>query len=293
MTERKPFFHLFRGLLAVLFALAILLLCFFLASLFLHVQEYTIQARVLAPMRIVHLSDLHNAQFGDHNRTLVEAVKRQRPDLIVMSGDMLNRDEENTEIVTSLIADLADIAPVYYGYGNHEKTWERRFRRDLRPVLEAAGAVVVDNDYVDLELAGTEVRIGGYMGFYPVPKMTTLNPAQQEAELAFIQDFENTERLKLLINHIPTGMIDWRYADDNLVDLVFSGHYHGGVMRIPILDQGLYAPYVGWFPPFTKGVFTGEQATCVLSPGLGSEYHIPRLNNPPEIVVVDLVPICR
>ena len=101
MTERKPFFHLFRGLLAVLFALAILLLCFFLASLFLHVQEYTIQARVLAPMRIVHLSDLHNAQFGDHNRTLVEAVKRQRPDLIVMSGDMLNRDEENTGIVTS------------------------------------------------------------------------------------------------------------------------------------------------------------------------------------------------
>ena len=88
-------------------------------------------------------------------------------------------------------------------------------------------------------------------------------------------------------------MIDWRYADDNLVDLVFSGHYHGGVMRIPILDQGLYAPYVGWFPPFTKGVFTGEQATCVLSAGLGNEYHIPRLNNPPEIVVVDLVPICR
>ena len=243
-------------------------------------------------MRIVHLSDLHNAQFGDHNRTLVEAVKRQRPDLIVMSGDMLNRDEENTGIVTSLIADLADIAPVYYGYGNHEKTWERRFRRDLRPVLEAAGAVVVDNDYVDLELAGTEVRIGGYMGFYPVPKMTTLDPAQEEAELAFVQDFENTERLKLLINHIPTGMIDWRYADNHHVDLVFSGHYHGGVMRIPFLDQGLYAPYVGWFPPFTKGVFTGEQATCVLSPGLGSEYHIPRLNNPPEIVVVDLVPIC-
>lgn len=274
-------------------ALILVLASFFLASLFLHVQEYTIQARVLAPMRIVHLSDLHNAQFGDHNRTLVEAVKRQRPDLIVMSGDMLNRDEENTGIVTSLIADLTDIAPVFYGYGNHEKGWELRFKQDLRPVLEAAGAAVVDNNYVDLELAGTEVRIGGYMGFYPVSKMTTLDPAQQEADLSFVQDFENTERLKLLINHIPTGMIDWRYADDNLVDLVFSGHYHGGVMRIPILDQGLYAPYVGWFPPFTKGVFTGKQATCVLSAGLGNEYHIPRLNNPPEIVVVDLVPICR
>ena len=291
MVTKKHDSWILRGLLAFLFALVFLLLCLLLPSLFLHVQKYTVPARVIAPIRIVHLSDLHNAQFGDRNRILVEAVKRQRPDLIVMSGDMLNRDEENCEIVTNLIADLSDIAPVYYGYGNHEKTWERRFKRDLRPILEAAGALVVDKDYVDLELVGTEVRIGGYMGFYPVPKMTTLDPAQQEAEEAFIQDFENTERLKLLINHIPTGMIDWRYADDNPVDLVFSGHYHGGVMRIPFLNQGLYAPYVGWLPPFTKGVFTGERATCVLSAGLGNEYHIPRLNNPPEIVVVDLVPI--
>ena len=277
-------------MLAVLLALVILLLCFFLASLFLHVEEYTVPTRVLAPIRIVHLSDLHNAQYGDQNRKLVEEVRRQQPDLIVMSGDMLNRDEEDTGIVTSLIADLADIAPVYYGYGNHEKSWERQFHRDLRPILEAAGAVVVDNDYVDLELNGTALRIGGYMGFYPVPKMTTSSRVQEEAELAFVQDFENTERLKLLINHIPTGWIDWHYANRNQVDLVFSGHYHGGVMRIPFLDQGVYAPYVGWFPPFTKGVYTGTKATCVLSAGLGSEYVFPRLNNPPEIVVVDLVP---
>ena len=128
------------------------------------------------------------------------------------------------------------------------------------------------------------------MGFYPIPHMTTDDEVQEKRELDFIEDYENTDRLKLLINHIPTGWVYWNYVDDNPVNVVFSGHYHGGVVRIPILDQGLYAPYEGWFPSFTKGVYTGEQATCILSAGLGNEYHIPRFNNPPEIVVVDLIP---
>lgn len=71
---------------------------------------------------------------------------------------------------------------------------------------------------------------------------------------------------------------------------MLSGHYHGGVIRIPVINQGVYAPYVGWFLSYTKGVYIGTQATCVLSTGLGSEQSIPKLNNPPEIVVVDLVP---
>jgi predicted MPP superfamily phosphohydrolase len=120
--------------------------------------------------------------------------------------------------------------------------------------------------------------------------MTTSDKTQQELVLAFAKDYEGTDRLKLLINHIPTSWVDWGYVNKYSVDIVFSGHFHGGVMRIPILDQGLYAPYVGWFPKFSKGVCTGFRASCVLSAGLGNEYHIPRINNPPEIVVVDLVP---
>jgi len=68
------------------------------------------------------------------------------------------------------------------------------------------------------------------------------------------------------------------------------GHYHGGQVRFPLINRGLYAPYVGWLPEYTKGVFEGEFATCVLSAGLGSTDGIPRIYNPPEIVVVDLVP---
>lgn len=288
--KRRAVWRVFwRVLLSVLAVLAILLLFFILTSLSLTVENVSIAAPVSYPLRIVHLSDLHNAQFGKHNEKLVNLVAEQHPDLIFISGDMLNDDDENTEIVTSLISDLASLAPVYYGYGNHEKSWERQFGKSLRPVLESAGAIVVDNDYVDLEVKGTELRIGGYMGYYYAPHMTTKDKAQQKVELAYFEDFQNTDRLKLLINHIPTGWVDWNYVDDYPVDLVFSGHYHGGVVRIPILDQGLYAPYVNWFPPFTRGVYTGTLAICVLSAGLGTERFIPRVNNPPEIVVVDLI----
>ncbi len=274
----------FLGILAALFLYG------YISSLFLHVEHYSLEANISGQIRIVQLSDLHNAEYGPNSDRLVELVERQRPDLIFLCGDMLNADDSNTEILTALVRNLSQSAPVFFGYGNHEKSWERSFGKDLRAILEEAGATVVDNDYVDLELKGCELRIGGYMGYYQAPHLTSKDPIQQKKESAFFESFQNTDRFKLLINHIPTQWVDWDYVDKYPVDFVFSGHYHGGIIRIPILDRGLYAPYVGWFPPFSKGVFSGSLTTCVLSAGLGTEYHIPRINNPPEIVVVDLIP---
>ena len=128
---------------------------------------------------------------------------------------------------------------------------------------------------VDMELNGTSLRIGGYMGYYPVPHMTTKDEAQQKLETQFAEDFQDADRFKLLINHIPTQWVDWNYVNKYPVDFVFSGHNHGGVIRIPLLNQGLYAPYVGWFPPFNKGGYSGSQATCVLSAGLGPSIPFP------------------
>ena len=291
MDQKKRSFSLFRRIFfSILIALIAAILFFFISSLFLRVETFSLPTNVSSPIRIVHLSDLHNARFGKLNQKLVDLVRAQDPDLIIMSGDMLNEDDESTDIVTSLIHDLSCFAPVYYGYGNHERSWEARTGNDLRPILHAAGAVVVDNCFVDVTVNGTDLRIGGYMGYYPIPHMTTHEEDQQALEFAFIASFQDTDRTKLLIDHIPTGWIDWNYVDKYPVDIVFSGHYHGGVIRIPVIDQGLYAPYVGWFPPFTKGIYSGKTATCVLSPGLGNEHGIPRFNDPPEIFVVDLIP---
>lgn len=263
---------------------------FYISSKSLTINEYTVEESVTSSIRILQLSDLHSAEFGDNNEELVDLVKKQSPDLIVMSGDMINRDEENLDIITDLISSLSDVAPIYYGYGNHEVDWIESFGFDLEDKLTQAGSVVLNNSYRDVSVNDSELRIGGYMGYYRQPGMLTQDEEQKKIELDFANDFENTDRLKILINHIPTQWVDWDYINEYPVDIVFSGHYHGGAIRIPIIDQGLYAPYVGWFPPYTKGMFTGSQATCVLSTGLGSEHNIPRLNNPPEIVIVDVIP---
>lgn len=273
-----------------LFVIVVTVGYFYISSKSLTINEYTVEESVTSSIRILQLSDLHSAEFGDNNEELIDLVKKQSPDLIVMCGDMINRDEENLDIITDLISSLSDAAPIYYGYGNHEVDWIESFSTDLEDKLTQAGAVVLNNSYRDVSVNDSELRIGGYMGYYRQPGMFTQDDVQKKSELDFANDFENTDRLKILINHIPTQWVDWDYINIYPVDVVFSGHYHGGAIRIPIIDQGLYAPYVGWFPPYTKGMFTGSQATCVLSTGLGSEHNIPRLNNPPEIVVVDVVP---
>ena len=274
------------GLLLLGFAV---LLYYYITSKELTVTCYTLQAPVSQPIRIVQLTDLHNAQFGEGNCELTARVAQQNPDLIVMTGDMLNREEESLEIVTDLISDLAEIAPVYYGYGNHETDWERNWNCDLHEQLSDAGAVVLNNDFIDLDVKGTEIRLAGYMGYYWQPHMMTHDEEQQKLERSFYKAFQDTDRYKILLNHIPTQWLDWNYIDVCHVNFVFCGHYHGGVIRIPFINRGVIAPYVGWFPPYTKGMYAGTEAVCVLSSGLGSEYAVPRINNPPEIVVVDFI----
>lgn len=290
MTVRLFFKRLLQAFLILLGVLFLIGLYYLITSLFLHVQHYTVEADVSAPIRIVQLTDLHNARFGKDNQRLIERVAEQKPDLILMTGDMLNREEESTEIVENLIRALSEVAPVYYGYGNHETSWEKRWGKDLHEVFTAAGATVLECEYTDAEVKGQQLRIGGYMGYWWQPHMTNRDPEQKERDYQFFREYRETERCKILMNHIPTSWLDWHYINRAPAGTVFCGHYHGGMVRIPIWDQGLFAPYVGWFPPYTKGVFVGEVTTCVLSTGLGIEHHIPRWNNPPEILVADLVP---
>lgn len=292
----KTFKHASKAKRKAVSILALLLLCSLtcLAVVIiighLKVTNYRISANSSTPVRVLHLSDLHNAEFGRGNNQLVELAARQEPDLIVLTGDMLNKYDDNTDIVCRLIADLTKIAPVYFCYGNHEKEWEKLWGGNLADQFREAGAVVVDNSYEDTEINGVKLRIGGYMGYYRQPGMFEATKEQCAEELAFADDFENTERYKILLDHIPTAWLDWGYIDKYPVDLVFSGHYHGGQWVLPVIGA-VYAPYAGFDPPYTRGLFVGTQAACVLSAGLGSEYvWLPRINNPPELVVVDILP---
>lgn len=251
------------------------------------VTEYEIGTKVTEPIRIVHLTDLHNHEFGENNSELIARIEDLHPDLIFMTGDMLNENDPDIDVVCHLISELKDTAPVYFSNGNHE--WHWKYQENLDELVIDAGAVFVDNTYKDITLKNTELRIGGYYGYYRTPHLKYLSDEDREKEEQFFDEFEDTDRLKILLCHIPTSWADWKYMDSCPVDLIYCGHYHGGQVRIPFVG-GLYSPYMGWFPKNTKGLFTGKYGTCILSTGLGSESRIPRINNDPEIVVTDLIP---
>lgn len=249
-----------------------------------------ITSKVTDPIRIVQLTDLHNSKFGTDNRHLIEQVEDQDPDLILMTGDMLNSFDENTDIAVNLIEHLSAVAPVYYSYGNHEEEYEENYQTSLVPLLEKAGAVVLDKAYEDVAVAGQAIRLGGIYGYCVPEKFLETKEADPE-ECAFLDDFMNTDNFTLLMCHMPytwrvlNGLEEWK------IDCVMCGHAHGGQMRIPFLG-GFYAPDEGWFPGVEQGCWASEDSRryMVLSAGLGSSFHIPRFNNVPEIVVLDLLP---
>lgn len=276
-------------ILAVLLVLAIAEILY--SNYTLTVSRYTVRSeKVAGAFRVVFLTDLHGREFGADNSRLLEKIAAEQPDMIALVGDIFNHDADDDEIdrMCGFIQRATEIAPVYFGLGNHEQERLTTYDGDLLERIRQSGAVVLDAEYLDVELGGTPVRIGGYMGYYRTPHLNTSFSDQIDRYDRFFDNFENTDRFKLLLNHIPTNWVDWDYIDMYPVDLVLSGHYHGGLIRIPILDQGLYAPYVGLFPPHTKGIFEGSQATCILTTGLAGS-RLPRFFNPPEIAVVDIL----
>lgn len=237
-------------------------------------------------IRILQLTDLHNSTFGKENQRLIKMIQVQNPDLIFMTGDMVNQDEESTDIVVDLVRRLSEIAPVYYSYGNHEDVHAQSWGTDFPRIIAAAGAVVLERSYVDTEVKGLPVRIGGIYG-YCLPDMESGEDFEEET--LFLQEFQNTDRYKMLLCHMPVCWISNGSLDYWDIDLVFAGHAHGGQVVIPFLG-GLYAPDQGLLPGKLQGVFDSEDGNghLILSSGLGSEGIVPRWNNLPEVLQVDL-----
>ena len=249
------------------------------------------QPKLSEPIRIVQLTDLHNSEFGKGNERLIRKVREQEPDLILLTGDMLNQYEERTDVPVDLIRELTQIAPVYASYGNHEVQYEKSFDADLRSIFTEAGATVLEWDWVDVEIKGQELRIGGIYS-YCLPAYYMQEDNVDKLNVSFLQEFCDTDRTKLLLCHMPVAWIKYGSLDYWDTDYVFAGHAHGGQVRIPFVGS-LYAPDQGRFPGRCEGLFFSKDGehTLILSRGLGtSRSKLPRLNNIPEILVLDLVP---
>ena len=280
--------------LILLLIILLILLC--LGSLYiskhsLTVTPYEISTNKLSePLRIVQITDLHNSQFGEHNELLIEKVAEQEPDLIVLTGDLLNSDERELSPVLELIRELSNLAPTYASYGNHEKQYEKNYDSNLTVAFEQEGAHVLDFAYEDVEINGQQLRLGGLYGYCTPAKFLETKEADPE-ECAFLEEFQSTENYSILLTHMPFAWIVNDGISEWNVDCVFTGHDHGGLIRMPVIG-GLYAPDQGLFPGKDCGLYYSKdkEKVMVLSRGLGKSGRIPRFNNVPEIVVADILP---
>lgn len=287
----KIFHHktlsIFMGIIVIL---TVILGCILYTSKYvLTTISYRLQTtRLISSLRILQLSDLHNSEFGTHNSRLISAVRAQSPDLILLTGDLLNSDEQRTDIATELITQLCDIAPVYCSNGNHEVEYQEKYGVDVDELYREAGAVVLEKDYRDITVKNQQIRLGGIYGYCLPGKYLETGEADLE-ETVFLEEFQNTDLPTILMCHMPVCWMINGSLDAWDVDYVFAGHVHGGEVILPFIG-GLYGPDLGWFPGHMEGIYTSgdHQKTLILSRGLGTNEMIPRFNNIPEIVVADI-----
>ena len=231
--------------------------------------------------RIVQISDLHNAEFGRDNSDLTELLALSRPDIIVLTGDLIDSRRTDVDVALKFARKAAEIAPVYYVSGNHEARVAEYGH--LKEGLTDAGVTVLENQKVRVFREGDCITLMGIED--PSFREDYLfGDAGAVAGEAIRGLREESDGYTVLLSHRPE-LFD-RYAENGM-DLVFSGHAHGGQFRLPFIG-GLVAPNQGIFPEYDAGRFTEKGTSMLVSRGLGNSIIPIRFHNRPEILVAVL-----
>lgn len=245
----------------------------------LEISRYEVKSQKLPEsfdgFKIVQLSDLHGAEFGEDGMELVEKVKELEPDMIALTGDFVT-DEGDLAAVEKLAARLVKLCPVYFVSGNHE--FGSGLAVKVRNILERAGVKYLSNEYLTISRGEDGILLGGVED--PLAYADMLSPD----ELAQKMNDAAPDAFKILLGHRNYWMTEYPELP---VDLIFCGHAHGGLIRIPGVG-GLIGTDRRLFPDFDAGEYNNGRYTLIVSRGLGNSVPIPRVFNRPEIVCVEL-----
>lgn len=248
--------------------------------------EYTIQNPEIPTafdgFRIAQVSDLHNEEFGENNERLIAMLRSAQPDIIAITGDLIDSRTTNIAVTLEFARQAMEIAPCYYVPGNHESRLEEYGQ--LFDDLAALGVTVLEDTSVTLQRDGQSIYLLGVLD----PSFKTDYVLTWEAktmEESLIPIFRE-EGFTILLSHRPKFLdLYVKYK----VDLVLSGHNHGGQVRLPFVG-GLYSPDEGFFPEYDAGFLERENTQMIISRGIGDSVIPLRINNPPEVVLITLTP---
>lgn len=275
------------------------------------VTETTIESdKVTTPIKYLYFADLHENRFGEDNQQLYEQIRSLDPDFILIGGDLISwTTKDASPYAEDVVRNLSEIADVYSCLGNHEIEYliarkeieytniDRENSSFTLPEtdygglissIKNAGAVVLQREWTDIEVNGTTIRIGA--AFEDMYSLDENNPSatMQTGMYSFLTNFQNTDALTIYMAHRPSSFLLRNGTSLWDIDIVMSGHEHGGQVVFPYLG-GFFSRERGYFPDYTHGTFTFGKTTMIVTSGLGSDDELlPRFNNPPEMVLVTI-----
>ena len=230
--------------------------------------------------RIAQVSDLHNTEMGQNNEKLLAMLRAAQPDMIAITGDLIDSRNTDVSIALQFAQEAVKIAPCYYVSGNHESRVSEYTA--LKDGLEELGVKVLANEKLEIRHENEKISVLGLSD--PAFENSYLFGDAATVADKHLQTLDGDNGFAILLSHRPELMEV--YADYE-IDLVLSGHAHGGQFRLPLLG-GIYAPGQGLFPKYDAGLFELENTKMIVSRGIGNSIIPIRFNNRPEVVLVIL-----
>lgn len=231
--------------------------------------------------RIAHVSDLHNAEMGKDNEKLLDMLQEADPDIIAITGDIIDSRNTDIDVAVQFTKDAMEIAPCYYVTGNHEARVSEY--DELKEGMIELGVVVLEDGRIELEQSGETITLLGVKD--PSFQTDYLFGDSETVMQSKLQEIINEEdSYTILLSHRPEL---FEVYTDSKVDLVLSGHAHGGQFRLPFVG-GLVAPNQGLFPKYDAGLYTEENTNMIVSKGIGNSILPFRFNNRPEVILIVL-----
>ena len=279
-TKKKVIFSLIAVLLVVLVVWTAW------GNTALQLNKYVISSEKLpeefSGYRIAHVSDFHNAEIGKDNETLLTMLEETEPDIIAITGDIIDSYHTDTEIALQFVREAVKIAPCYYVTGNHEARILDSEYFAFEEMLVKAGVTVMHDSEVILKRDGASISLTGiddpafaanYGGGVGLSMMS-----------GGIRGLSATDGFYIVLSHRPEFFEQYVEAD---MDLVLCGHAHGGQFRLPFVG-GLIAPNQGLFPKYDAGLYTENNTNMIVSRGIGNSIFPFRFNNRPEVILIEL-----